>query len=174
MNKVIQAMEKGHFTLGIFLDFSKAFDTVNHQILLDKLDSYGIRGLANKWVGSYLSNRKQFTTYNGSNSDTSLIKCGDPQGSILGPIIFLIYINDLGTISNDLSPIMFADDSNLFMSSNNLQQLSQSLNHQIPTLIDWLRANRLSLNVDKTNVMILGKNKNINPDLVNIQIGGQK
>ena len=91
MDKIISALEKGHFTIGIFLDFSKAFDTVNHEILLNKLNQYGIRGIANDWVARYLSKRSQFTTYNGINSPPKEIKCGVPQGSILGPILF-VYI----------------------------------------------------------------------------------
>jgi hypothetical protein len=174
MEKIIGALEQGNFTIGIFLDFSKAFDTVNHKILLSKLNCYGIRGIANKWVGIYLSGRKEFTTYNGSNSATTNIKCGVPQGSILGPILFLLYINDLGTISPTVSPIMFADDSNLFMSGNNLYSLSNSLNREIPTLLEWLRANRLSLNVDKTQAMIFGRKNNTVPNDINIMIDGKK
>ena len=173
MDKLIQALERGEYTIGIFLDFSKAFDTVNHRILLDKLNLYGIRGVANKWVESYLSNRKQFTSYNGSNSSINNVKCGVPQGSILGPILFLLYINDLGTISNLLSPIMFADDSNLFISGKKPQDLANSLNQELPLLIEWLRANRLSLNVDKTHVMIFGKKNTTTQIPIKIQIDGK-
>jgi hypothetical protein len=120
MEKIIKALEIGHFTIGIFLDFSKAFDTVNHQILLEKLNCYGIRGVANQWIKSYLSDRQQYTCYNGKNSSISNIKCGVPQGSILGPILFLLYINDLGTFTDKLTTIMSADDSNLFSTGTNL------------------------------------------------------
>jgi hypothetical protein len=173
MDKLINALEKGQYTIGIFLDFSKAFDTVNHKILLEKLSYYGIRGVANKWVDSYLSNRKQFTTYNGSNSSISNVKCGVPQGSILGPILFLLYINDLGTVSKLLSPIMFADDSNLFISGKNLLDISNTLNQELPLLIEWLRANRLSLNVDKTHVMIFGKKNITSLPPIDIKINGK-
>jgi hypothetical protein len=173
MEKLIE-IEKGEHTIGIFLDFSKAFDTVNHKILLDKLHSYGIRGVANTWVQSYLTNRKQFTTYNGVNSSTSIIKCGVPQGSILGPILFLLYINDLGSISTLFSPIMFADDSNIFMTGNNIQTLTTRLNQQIPFLIEWLRANRLSLNLDKTHAMIFGSKVKMDTQLINIYIDGRR
>ena len=161
MEKIIGALENSEFTIGIFLDFSKAFDTVNHHILLNKLSNYGIRGVANTWLESYLTNRTQFTSYNGSNSPTSIIRCGVPQGSILGPILFLLYINDLGTISSLLSPIMFADDSNLFMTGKNLPDLTTKLNQELPSLVEWLRSNRLSLNIGKTHTMIFGKTKNL-------------
>jgi hypothetical protein len=174
MEKIIGALEKGELTIGIFLDFSKAFDTVNHKILLTKLYSYGIRGMAYTWIESYLTNRKQFTSYNGSNSPTATIKCGVPQGSILGPILFLLYINDLGSISNLLSPIMFADDSNLFMSGKNLPNLSTLLNNEIPILVEWLRANRLSLNIGKTHAMIFGKTKKQAYPEPNIYIDGTR
>ena len=91
-DKVIQAIENGEYAIGVFLDFSKAFDTVDHKILPDKLDHYGIRGCALSWFRSYLSHRLQYVTYNGSQSSQQLIKCGVPQGSILGPLLFLIFI----------------------------------------------------------------------------------
>ena len=105
-------MERGKYSVGIFLDFSKAFDTVNHKILLQKLDAYGVRGESNKWVEDYLANRQQFSTINGVKSKIKTVTCRVPQGSILGPLHFLVYINDLAKISNQFKMILFVDDSN--------------------------------------------------------------
>ena len=108
-----KSIEQKKFGCGVFNDLKKAFDTVNHDILLNKLDHYGIRGEALLWFKSYLTNRKQFVSFNGVNSSVRTITCGVPQGSVLGPILFLLYINDLPNISKKLSFFLFADDTNI-------------------------------------------------------------
>ena len=95
MDKLVHAIENGEYVMGVFLDFSKVFDTVNHSILLDKLYNYGIRGCVHKWLKIYLTNRTHFVTYNSTVSDHQMIKCCVPQGSLLGPLLFLVYVNDL-------------------------------------------------------------------------------
>ena len=110
-----KAMDKKLVTCGLFLDFSKAFDTVNHNILLSKLYHYGIRGSPSKWFENYLSNRTQFVKIGNTKSNCETITCGIPQGSILGPLLFLLYIDDLPNCSNKLSFRIFADDTNMFI-----------------------------------------------------------
>ena len=105
------------------------------------------------WFNSYLSNRYQYVNYNNTSSDMKLITCGVPQGSILGPLLFLLYINDIASVANLLS-ILFADDTTLFYSSKSLQERATVVNNELRKLIEWLNANRLSLNIDKTNLMI--------------------
>ena len=153
-DRISSALEKGEFVLGIFLDFSKAFDTVNHEILLKKLNHYGVRGIANDWVSSYLDSRPQFVVYDSVKSANKYIDCGVPQGSILGPLLFLLYINDLAKISNSLFFLMYADDTNVFISGKNLKELETQINKDLISLTEWLNTNKLSLNINKTHYMI--------------------
>ena len=115
--RISSALDRREYALGVFLDLSKAFDTVNHAILFDKLEHYGIRGLALEWVKSYFSERAQFVEFNNVRSSPQGISCGVPQGSILGPLLFILYVNDLNNASL-LDVILFADDTNLFISHN--------------------------------------------------------
>ena len=116
-NKIFDSFEKNEFTIGIFIDLKKAFDTVNHSILLDKLNFYGIRGTPFNWTHSYLLSRSQYVQIDSWKSPLLPIKCGVPKGSVLGPLLFLIYINDIFLCSyyhDYLSFILFADDTNIF------------------------------------------------------------
>ena len=125
-----------------FLDLSKAFDTVDHAILFfDKLEYYGIRGLALDWIKNYFSNRTQHVEFNGKSSARSKISCGVPQGSILGPLFFLIYINDINNVSAVLNLILFADDTGVFMSHKDLDYLAHMLNLELNKLSIWSKAN---------------------------------
>ena len=121
------AIDNKEFTVGIFINLSKAFDTVDHTILLNKLQHYGIRGVVHKWFSNYLSNREQFVKFNETISSQRTIKCGAPQGSILGPLLFLIYTNDLCSVSKALDFILFADDTNIFFSHKNTNVLEKRL-----------------------------------------------
>ena len=125
--KIRETIDKGKFGCGIFIDLRKAFDTVNHKILLQKLDHYGIRGSALSWFESYLDNRKQYVYVNGETSDLKIISCGVPQGSVLGPLLFLLYINDLPNISNVLDFYLFADDTNIYYEDVSLISLEKKL-----------------------------------------------
>lgn len=159
IDKIIGAIDKNEVVIGLFLDFQKAFDTVNHEILLRKLDKYGIRGVALKWVKDYLFERKQFVNFNGVNSDCNIVKCGVPQGSILGPLLFLLYINDISNVSKILFPIIFADDTNMFIKGKSLNELVPKMNNELTKIVHWLKCNRLSLNINKTHYMIFHSSK---------------
>ena len=141
------SLDNKKFGCGIFLDLQKAFDTVNHQILLNKLHHYGIRGPALAWFTSYLSNGCQYVLVYGYNSSHRNITCGVPQGSVLGPLLFLIYINDLPSSSSKLSSYLFADDTNIYFESDSLNTFQKVVNKELRHVKRWLDADNLALNV---------------------------
>ena len=149
------SLDNRKFGCGIFIDLQKAFDTVNHDILLMKLEHYGIRGTAQDWFKSSLSGRKQYVSINGSNSSYLNVTCGVPQGSVLGPLLFLIYINDLPRASSKLAFYLFADDTNIYYEAGSLAELQSVVKKELKKVKMWLDVNKLSLNIDETNFIIL-------------------
>ena len=134
-DRVSSALAAREHVVGIFMDLRKAFDTLDHTILLSKLDHYGVMGIALQWFSSYLTMRRQFPHYNSVNSDVLYLKCGVPQGSILGPLLFLIYINDICDVSNAaLNYTLFADDTSVFMSHREIDVLERAINSELPKL----------------------------------------
>ena len=160
---VLKGFQQNEFTLGVFLDLSKAFDTLDHQILLDKLCKYGIRSTALNWFTSYLSDRmirvKCSVTSTGKveYSDYEIITYGTPQGSCLGPLIYLIFTNDMAIHLENCNSIMFADDTTLYQTHRSLRYLKWCLQEDLKSLVDWFRANKLTLNLDKTACVLLKK-----------------
>ena len=166
VNYIVETLEKNEIGLCIFLDFAKAFDTVNHSILIDKLEHYGIRGVALNWMKSYLTNRMQCTEVGDTQSDLEMIKCGVPQGSVLGPLLFLLYINDIVNSSTLFKFTLFADDTSLFYSCKNTNNLEETINRELSKISDWLAANKLSLNVGKSKLLFFtNKNRNLLKDI---------
>ena len=154
-NNIIENFKNNTITAGIFLDLSKAFDCINHTILINKLENHGIRGNCLKWFKNYLSNRLQYVTLNKINSKTIPIDTGIPQGTILGPLLFIIYMNDLKTNHGTL--ISFADDTNLLYNDSNLQTLETKINQDLRQISNWLQINKLNLNVDKSKLLLFRK-----------------
>ena len=148
------ALKHKEHTMGIFLDLSKAFDTIDHNILITKLHHYGIRGTALDWFRNYLTHRTQTVHALNCNSSTMDINVGVPQGSILGPLLFIIYMNDITNTTSLLKLILYADDTNIFLSHPDLNSLYHIMNTELTHITDWFRANKLSLNVSKTNYML--------------------
>ena len=157
-DKIYRNMGDKKATVSVYLDLAKAFDTVNHEMLLLKLKSYGITGTAHDWFSSYLSNRKQQVCVNGQLSSPSTVTMGVPQGSILGPLAFIIFINDLPSAIKHSEVHMYADDTVIFLGSDKPDYISKRLSSDLNAINDWFTKNHLSLNVSKTKFMIYGTN----------------
>lgn len=173
INNVTSALDKEEATLSVFLDLSKAFDTIDHQNLLKKLEFYGIRGIALQWFKSYLSSRMQFVKYKENSSHKQLLTCGVPQGSVLGPLLFIIYTNDLAYSLNKTKSIQFADDTTLYSTHKTISELYKNVNEDLEILHDWFKANKLSLNVSKTHYMLFS-NKKLKPSDQSLYMGKEK
>ena len=141
--EVRENLDKGNYTYAVFLDLQKAFDSVDHDILIKKLYCYGIRGIFSDWIKSFLTERKQFVSINGIDSTTREIKYGVPQGSVLGPLLFLIYINDLQNALLYSKSFIFADDTAIIYSDNDLRKIKKRMNIDLKLLSNWLNSNKI-------------------------------
>ena len=168
-------IDKGNYVGGVFIDLQKAFDTVNHDILYEKLNYYGIRGNCQKLIKSFLSNRQQYVSINGFDSPKLEVKCGVPQGSTLGPLLFLLYINDLRLNLIKSSCSHFADDTCITYANRKMKSLETVLNQDLNITSDWMKANRLSLNVDKSKLIIFkSRQKKFDNNNISIKLNGSK
>ena len=172
IDRTIKSLDQNECPINIYLDLSKAFDTLDHEILLSKLDYYGIRDKAHDLLRSYLTNRKQFTQCNNKSSDPLIITTGVPQGSILGPLLFIIYINDISKVSNSFYPIVYADDTTLSATLGTfgpVKDQRKKINTELGKISDWLKLNKLSLNINKTKAMIFRTpQKTVQPPTIEI------
>ena len=153
----------------LFLEFRKAFDCANDEILLSKLNACGVRGVALDWFRSYLTNRVQYVSVNKVDSNSRVIQCGVLQGSILSPLLFLIFINDITKCSNQFKHIVYADDSTLStcVPDDKVTDSAELINSELKCRDRWLKSNKISINADKTKYMLFSYNKNVNfPDIV--------
>lgn len=151
---ILNNFENKLYTVGVFLDFRKAFDSIKHQILFQKLPLYGIRGVALNLIHNYFSGRFQFVNHNRVCSELKEIKYGVPQGSIFGPLFFIIYINDIVNIPFTPKMVLYADDTSLFFFGPNLAELETVANNWLHELLIWLSLNKLELNVSKTKFIV--------------------
>ena len=170
VDHITASLDSGLNVVGLFLDLKKAFDTVDYDVLLRKLSFYGIRGNALLLCQNYLNGRLQSVSFDGVRSSVLPVTCGVPQGSILGPLFFLVYINDMKHALTTARPILYADDTNIFLSGKDLTTLTSDFNMQLSQLNKWFTTNRLSLNVSKTHAMLFTLNKDLSPDSLKLCI----
>ena len=157
-DEIVNNFDNCKITCAIFLDLAKAFDTVDHSVLLQKLYMYGVRDITFDFFKSCLCNRKHYTVVNGLASSMENVTCGVPQGSTLGLLLFLLYTNDLPSATK-FKVNLFADDTNLTMSGNKAKQLESDINNELINIDNWMRENKLSINFSKTEYTLISKKK---------------
>ena len=169
-------MNEGHLTSVVFLDLAKAFDSVDHSILLRKLQLFGISERSLGWFFSYLDNRQQKCYIDGKLSDSCTIKCGVPQGSILGPLLFLIYIKDFPTCLKYSRARMYADDTTISVAGDTAAQVETLMNADLISIKKWLESNKLTINVTKTEYILIGSSYKLESIVIppNIMMGNEK
>ena len=153
-DNIHRLLDDGNYVIAIFIDFTKAFDTVDHEILLYKLHRYGIRGHANDFFRSYLTNRTQYTYANGVRSDVRSISCGVPQGSVLGPLFFVLHINDLYKAIENVITRLFAYGTALILYEKDLNTLVSAVSRTVQKLCRWCIENKLTISIEKTNFVL--------------------
>ena len=167
VDKITKSLDNGDIVIGVRLNLKKGFNTVNNKIQLKKLYHYGIRGNLNKWFESYLADRSQYVLFNEKTSDTRNVNCGVPQGSILGPLLFIL--NDFSNVSDILFYVLFADDTNVFLNGKYIKNILNTMQLELTKLYNWLLANKLTLNISKTHFMVFHSAKHKNYK-INIEI----
>ena len=174
--QILDNLNEKILTMGIFIDLSKAFDVIDHEILLQKLTAYGIRGVALSWFNSYLKDRYQYVTLDGCKSTNLLINNGVPQGSILGPLLFTVFINDLPKVSDKINFLLYADDTNFFFNVKDPHKDQPLIDSNLQAVTSWFTSNKLAINYSKSSYMIFGPKiltnaiPNLNLTLNNIAI----
>ena len=171
---LLNNMENGEFTGAVMLDLKKAFDTVNYEVLLSKLKHLGIVGREWDWFSNYLSNRQQCTSIDGVHSELMRVTVGVPQGSILGPLLFIAFINDMPDVLSKSKVVLYADDTAVMYNSNSRDDIEDVLNKELALVAEWMHVNKLTVNASKTKVMLFGSQRKLKNSVLNIKLNNEK
>ena len=174
VERIRGAWGRGNAALGVLIDLKMAFNTVDHRIILAKLEHYGVRGRALALLESYLEGRSQYVVYGGVESERGRVECGVPQGSVLGPLFFLLYVNDMVKACEGLDLVLFADDTNIFAQAQDPGELFGKVNRGLEGLVGWFRANRLTLNLKKTEYVYFGGPRGDEIGGLGLWVGGEQ